>query len=111
MPRRRKILDNPRDRVESPGQWRSVPRPVDWEARRQAVIARDITCRWVEGGVPCGSIEHLECDHIGDPANHDLANLRALCRRHHRRRTGQQGAAALNRHLKNRPVDKHPGLL
>ncbi len=109
----RRIQANPRDRVESSGQWRSTPRPVDWPARVAAVLKRDISCRWLEAGLPCRSIDHLEVDHIGDPKDHDLANLRALCRTHHRRRTGQQGAAArkAKRIPRARPAEQHPGLL
>lgn len=109
----RRIREDPRDRRESAGQWRTVARPVDWEARRQAVLERDGSCRWTEDGTVCGSMQDLECDHIGDPADHDLANLRALCRTHHRRRTGQQAAAAreAKRIPRNRPPERHPGLL
>ncbi len=110
-----RIQRDPRPRVESDQQWRSVPRPVDWPSRVEAVLERDGSCRWIENGQPCGSVEDLECDHLGDPANHDLSNLRALCRMHHRRRTAQQGglaaAAAAKRRPRKRPPDKHPGLL
>ena len=112
MPRR--IQSNPRPRVESGRMWRSAPRPTDWNARVAAVLARDQSCRWPISAIPgdvCGSTENLECDHIGDPADHDLANLRALCRRHHRYRTGQQGgqAAAAKRARRRRPPEQHPG--
>lgn len=111
MPRR--IQASPRDRVET-GSWRSVARPVDWPARVDRVKRRDRVCQWVEGGQICGSIEHLEVDHIGDPADHSLDNLRLLCRTHHRRRTGQQGAqaaaAARARRPRRRPEEPHPGL-
>lgn len=111
----RRIQTNPRDRVETAGQWRSAPRPVDWPARVEAVLRRDQSCRWPisADGTLCGSIEHLEVDHIGDPLDHALTNLRALCRAHHRYRTGQQAnqAAAARRIPRRRPQEPHPGLL
>jgi 5-methylcytosine-specific restriction protein A len=111
----RRIQANPRDRVESGRMWRSTPRPVDWPARVERIKKRDKVCQWVEHGQLCGSTEHLEVDHVGDPAVHDLDNLRLLCRMHHRKRTGQQGAAAAAawraKSPRKRPAEKHPGLL
>ena len=109
----RRIQENPRDRVESAGQWRSAPRPVDWPARVEAVLARDRACRWDDLGVMCGSIERLEVDHIGDPRDHRLENLRVLCHRHHAKRTALQSAAArqAKRIPRTRPKEQHPGLL
>lgn len=105
----RRIQANPRDRIESADQWRSAPRPVDWPARVEAVLERDRSCRWIDAGTLCCSIEHLEVDHIGDPTDHDLSNLRALCRSHHSRRTSKQAAA--KRIPRKRPAEQHPGLL
>lgn len=110
----RRIQDDPRDRVESPDQWRSAPRPVDWIARCEAVLERDKWCQEVEAGRICGETSRLEVDHIGDPGDHRLENLRALCQPHHRRRSGQQGGLAWQakrRRLARRPDEKHPGLL
>jgi hypothetical protein len=113
----RRIQKNPRDRVESADQWRSTPRPVDWVARVERVRKRDQTCTWVEHGERCGSTERLEVDHIGDPADHDLDNLRLLCHTHHALRTNAQRIAGLrvyNERRKlgaRRPPERHPGLL
>ncbi len=109
----RRIQSNPRNRVESPGQWRTTPRPVDWPARVAAVKLRDRSCRWLLDHGYCASTTDLEVDHIGDPYNHDLSNLRALCRLHHRRRTALQANAARKAKWipKKRPTGKHPGLL
>ncbi|GGO70648.1 hypothetical protein GCM10012289_34540 [Nonomuraea cavernae] len=113
MPRR--VQANPRDRVESGQMWRTTARPVDWPARVERVKKRDQSCRWIEAGELCRSTENLEVDHIGDPSDHDLANLRLLCRTHHRRRTGRQGAqaaaAARARKPRKRPAEPHPGLI
>lgn len=110
-----RMQDNPRDRVESAQQWRSAPRPVDWPARVAAVLARDKVCQWriSEDGTLCGSVDHLECDHIGDPRDHSLTNLQALCRTHHRSKTGRQGGTAsqARRAKRQRPAERHPGML
>lgn len=111
----RRIQDNPRDRIES-GSWRTVPRPVDWPARVRAVIARDQSCRWPISLIPgdlCGSVERLEVDHIGDPRDHRLENLQALCHRHHALKTGRQSAAArkAKRASRTRQPERHPGLI
>lgn len=111
----RRIQANPRNRVESPGQWRTTPRPVDWPARVQRVLARDGSCRWTEDdteGQACGSTQDLEVDHIGDPADHALTNLRALCHWHHAQRTARQAAdARQERPGRDRPRPAHPGLI
>lgn len=110
----RRVQAAPRDRVES-GSRRTVALPVDWPARREAVKKRDKTCRWIEHGQLCRSTENVEVDHVGSPEDHDLTNLRLLCRPHHSRRTGQQGAAAAKQYYatrtRRRPADEHPGLL
>jgi hypothetical protein len=114
-PPRRRLQANPRDRVESPGQWRTTPRPVDWPARVQRVLARDVSCRWTEDdtdGQPCSSTQDLEVDHIGDPTDHRLDNLRALCHWHHAGRTARQAADARRQApSRDRPRPSHPGLI
>lgn len=109
----RRIQANPRDRVESQRGYRSNPLPVDWPARRDAVHERDQTCRWFTYDKHCGSTERLEVDHIGDPRDHSLTNLRLLCHSHHAGRTAQQASAArqANRKPRNRPAEQHPGLI
>jgi len=110
MPRR--IQDNPRDRIES-GSWRTVARPVDWDARREAVLARDRSCRWQEAGITCESTDRLEVHHKGDASDHSIEMLVLLCHRHHAKITGQQSAAArqAKRIPRQRPAERHPGLL
>jgi len=109
----RKIQDNPRPRKESAGQWRRVPRPVDWLARVEYVKARDVTCRRVENGKICQSTQGLEVHHAGAPDDHDVASLILLCHRHHAWETGQQIAESRerNRISRKRPAERHPGLI
>ncbi|MFC4335199.1 hypothetical protein [Salininema proteolyticum] len=53
-----------------------------------------------------------DVDHIGPADDHRPENLRALCTHHHRRRTGRQGAAARAKlPPRNRPRERHPGLV
>lgn len=100
-----------------PGGWtgssasgRKTALPADWQTRiRPAVIVRDSgRCRWIEGGRRCPE-RATDVDHINDPHDHSLANLRALCGMHHRRRTSRQGHAA-KAAWKNRNVEAHPAL-
>lgn len=100
-----------------PGGWagtsatqRRTELPADWYSTiRPAVIARDSgRCRWIEGGQRCPE-RGTDVDHVGDPHDHSLTNLRLLCADHHRRRTSAQGHAA-KRAWKNRNVERHPAL-
>ncbi|MBD2897366.1 hypothetical protein amrb99_63260 [Actinomadura sp. RB99] len=111
----RRIQSDPRDR-KTTGSWRTTPMPTDWPARVRAVLSRDQSCRWQISLIPgdlCGSVERLEVDHIGDPRDHRLENLQALCRRHHALKTGRQSAAArkAKRASRTRPAERHPGLI
>lgn len=111
MPRR--VQSNPRPRVESSGQWRSAPRPVDWPARVEHVKARDESCRFDVNGTPCGSTDRPEVHHRGAPDDHRLEMLVLLCHQHHAQITGQQSAQArrAKRKPRQRPPEPHPGLL
>lgn len=105
------------------GHWkdatsrRSSPRPNGWKRLRAEVLARDQhRCVWTDQGARCPRVA-TDVDHIGDPADHSPGNLRALCGPHHRARTGQQAGQAAGRATRariaarNRPADRHPGLL
>ena len=98
-----------------PGGWtgtsatdRKTELPADWESRiRPAIIARDSgRCRWIENNARCAE-RGTDVDHIKDPLDHSLANLRLLCAAHHRRRTSRQGYEAKVA-KKNRNVEAHP---
>lgn len=57
-----------------------------------------------------------ECDHIGDRTDHRIEMLRSLCRYHHGKKTGAQGAWATHavrrkNAQKFKRVEAHPGLL
>lgn len=82
--------------------------PPDWPAIRRHTLHRDgHRCTWTQAdGTRCRETTRLEVDHIGDPDNHTLANLRTLCHWHHARRTARQAADA----KQQRPAPSHPGL-
>jgi 5-methylcytosine-specific restriction enzyme A len=96
--------------------WRRFPLPAGWKAIQKAVIQRDPYCQWgslisdLADGL-CGA-PSTDADHIGDPNNHSLLNLRGLCHAHHMIRTGRQAAAgrAVARQLRprKRPQPRHP---
>lgn len=95
-----------------PDRWRKSPLPPGWKQTRTLVLTRDgHQCTWTEDGQRCPITTTLEVDHIGDPDDHTLANLRTLCGPHHHRRTGYQAYAASNQALRRRPARRHPGLL
>ena len=124
----------PRTWKPSPDEWRTTPRPLGWKATCARIQRRDHhRCTWIEGprngGWPIdeqGPIPEnhpykatsphrcntpsTDTDHAGRNDDHRDEALRALCEAHHRRRTGQQGAAARNQHTRLRPIDtRHPG--
>lgn len=91
------------------GSNRRAELPPDWPAIRKRILDRDsYRCRWIQDGKRCTE-RATDVDHRGDKHNHDDDNLRALCAPHHRRRTGQQAAAA--RPSIRRPAERHPGLI
>ncbi len=55
----------------------------------------------------------LECDHIGDPLDHSLDQLRTRCTTCHAEHTKQQAAEGRAAHAAKRrpPARRHPGLL
>lgn len=71
---------------------RLSPLPKGWYKTKQLVFARDgYQCVWIrEDGNRCYNTTELECDHIGDRDNHELDNLRTLCKGHHLMVTGRQ---------------------
>lgn len=96
-----------------PRSARTVQLPKNWPSLRRLVFKRDgYACTWTDHGARCGQ-PATDVDHIGDPSDHDLANLRALCSPHHRRRSASQGgrAAQAKRIPRRRPSEPHPGLI
>jgi hypothetical protein len=98
----------------SPGEWRTVPRPVGWKQIRRRILERDgWQCTWTNHtGQRCTEAA-TEVDHLGDPDDHNLDNLATKCHSHHASKTGHQAAAARwsrVRALRARP-QRHPGLV
>lgn len=93
------------------GAQRLARFPPDWKARRRAVLERDgRICQL------CGRPGADTVDHIDDPDDHRLENLRAVHDRRpphcHRFRSSAQGSAARTAKAvsERRPREAHPGL-
>ncbi len=91
--------------------------PRDWKRRVAQVRARAAgRCEWPGfhgsrnlpiAGERCAE-PGTDCDHIGDPMNHDLANLQWLCHPHHDKKTID--TRRTRRRSDRRPPERHPGL-
>jgi len=91
---------------------RSSPLPKGWSAIRLAVLKRDrYICKYVRG---CTNRAN-EVDHINDPMDHSMANLRAICHQHHLIRTAMQASSVARanrvRYPRKRPQSSHPGII
>lgn len=97
---------------EDPSQWRTTPRPRGWKALRAQALERDGNqCTWIDDGQRCTNAG-TDADHIGDPDDHSIDNLRTLCGYHHRKRTALQARAARGElPSRQRPRPAHPGLI
>ncbi|MFI8853671.1 HNH endonuclease [Streptomyces sp. NPDC053499] len=96
------------------GQWAGSNRrnqlPDDWPQRRAYVLQRDgYRCRWTEDR-PCGR-PATDVDHIKAGNDHSYANLQALCREHHAAKSSREGNAARWAVRRQRPAERHPGLI
>lgn len=94
------------------GSTRRATLPPNWAAIRRIVLERDGE-RCVEtmrNGRRCHDKAN-QVDHINDPNDHSIGNLRSLCQWHHARKSSQQGNAARTPLTMRRPAEKHPGLL
>ena len=80
----------------------------DWPRRVRQVLARDgYRCQLGFADICLGRASQV--DHIDQPeasGTNDLANLRAVCRRCHARRTGQRGALAKQRAAAKRQAQR-----
>lgn len=99
------------------GRWSSSTRttelPPGWRTRIcPRILARDPTCAL---RLPGCTVVSTEVDHIGDKHDHSDENLRGLCSPCHTQVTQQQAAkaraASRARKPRQRPTQRHPGLL
>lgn len=87
------------------GSDRKQELPANWEEIRAAVLEDDDRqCRIRYPGICAG--EATDVDHIRRGNDHQRGNLQAACRACHRRKSGQEGAAA--RVPLRRPPEPHP---
>lgn len=92
---------------------RAARLPADWQRIRLRVLRRDrYRCRAkMSNGFECGEPAN-QVDHIIPGDDHDEANLQALCRWHHARKSSEEGAAARQpRASRTRRPERHPGAL
>ena len=98
---------------------RVVPLPPNWAIEiRPRILARDNhTCQWpiAEDGAICGGyahrVDHRTPAHLG--GGDEDSNLWALCDFHTRKKDSSEGgrAAQAKRIPRNRPIERHPGML
>lgn len=90
--------------------------PTDWpHLRMQRRKIAEGNCEWIKAnGVRCNTPcpDDGECDHYLNRHDHRLENLRWLCKKHHGRKSSQQGNNAKRpRPGRLRPQEPHPGIL
>jgi 5-methylcytosine-specific restriction protein A len=90
-------------RYELPPNWATEIRPVILERDRHR-------CRWREHGSVCGR-PATDVDHIRRGDDHSLSNLQALCGDHHAAKSSAEGNAARWVEPRQRPAERHPGLI
>jgi 5-methylcytosine-specific restriction protein A len=98
---------------------RVIPLPKTWATEiRPRILQRDNhACQWRVADDPtiCGQrayrVDHKKPAHLG--GGDEDANLWALCDFHTRKKDSTEGgrAAQAKRIPRNRPAEKHPGLL
>jgi 5-methylcytosine-specific restriction endonuclease McrA len=87
--------------------------PDDWNQRVAAVKKRDQNrCTWrLPSGLRCPR-PGRDVDHRVNDDNHELSNLRLLCKTHHDRKTQREAWAGRTRpKAKKRPTERQPGSL
>lgn len=92
------------------GSDRASRLPSDWKQRVNRVWERDLgVCTWrLPSGRRCPR-KGADVDHIRNDDNHELSNLRLLCRHHHDKKTqweSWQGKA--RKKSKMRDEERHP---
>lgn len=95
------------------GSDRRARLPGDWAVRRMRVLRRDgYRCQARDSrDIACEQPAN-QVDHIARDDDHDYANLRALCRWHHDRKSASEGVSARRpRATMRRPSEGHPGLV
>ncbi len=91
---------------------RKAELPRGWATIRTRILRRDgYRCQAkLTTGKLCGASAN-QVDHIIPGLDHSDANLRALCRWHHDRKSAREGVAArAPRPTKARPPESHPAL-
>jgi 5-methylcytosine-specific restriction endonuclease McrA len=66
----------------------------DWRQVRNAYIRQHPQCDWPGCPRPADEVDHVVSVRVDPSRRLDPTNLRALCLKHHRSRTGRDGAHA-----------------
>lgn len=92
------------------GSDRRARLPPDWKQRVNDVWARDGgRCTWRLPSHKRCPRRGADVDHIRNDDNHDLSNLRLLCRHHHDKKTQAESRFGRERWKgKKRPEERHP---
>lgn len=94
------------------GSTRRERLPEDWRQKRAYILERDgFRCRaFLPDGRRCPN-DASDVDHIMAGDDHSYSNLQALCKRHHARKSAEEGGRASQSARKKRrnlrPVEKH----
>ena len=87
--------------------------PANWSALVKQVKVRDGgQCTWrLPRGKRCPR-PGTDVDHRVNDDNHDLSNLRLLCKHHHDKKTAREAWAGKRKKRQGRQkrVERHPGL-
>jgi 5-methylcytosine-specific restriction protein A len=84
--------------------------PGDWKTRKAKVLRRDRGICHVCGGPGATEVDHLL--NVARGGNHELSNLAAIhARPCHLNKTKAEAAAGRKLNSRQRPAERHPGLL
>ena len=94
------------------GSTRRERLPEDWRQKRAYILERDgFRCRaLLPDGRRCPN-DASDVDHVMAGDDHSYSNLQALCKRHHARKSAEEGGRASQTARKKRrrlrPAEKH----
>ena len=61
-----------------------------WQAFRRAYMAHHPTCEWPDCNQPSTDLDHIDGQGPKGPRGYDPANVQALCKPHHSKKTATQ---------------------
>lgn len=82
---------------------------LKWRRIRASYLRRHPVCEEPGCGAPAVDVDHI--DGRGPLGDNTDANLRALCKPHHSRKTAMQDGGFGKRESRRRPPERHPGAI